>query len=416
MNDADVIIVGAGTAGLAAAHALKAAGRTVVVLEARDRIGGRVWTETNFHGHPIDHGASFIHVETDNPWTDIAKYLGIPTVIDTRQRYLFVDRTSATSETYAAFMAAREQALGQVMAVEAEGRDRSIADALDLEGPFAPQARASLGPWLLGADNDQASALDFARGVSGEDRLVPGGYGNLVAAYGRGIPVQLGAAVNRIDYRKRSVDVYTVGGGRLRGQHVIVTVPVGVLAAEKIAFAPPLPVDKLRAIDGLPMGLLAKIALAFDGDPFGLGDNYYLHQQTETERAALYFCRPAGSCHVITFVGGSLARDLEAEGETAASDFALAPLRDLFGKAVDRHFLGARQTRWGVDPFALGSYSIARPHAADLRKGLARPVAGHLHFAGEAAASDGWAATVAGAFHSGQYAAKRIIEATSCEE
>lgn len=416
MNDVDAIIIGAGAAGLASARTFLEAGCTIALLEARDRIGGRAWTEPDFHGHAVDHGASFIHAEAENPWTGIAERLGIPTVIDLRRRHLFVDGMPATAEAFAAFTAAREAALGQVMAVEADERDRSIADTLDLDGPFAAQARASLSPWLLGADNGQASAIDFARGVSGEDRLVPGGYGALVAAYAQGMPVQLGAVVTRIDYRGATVDVHTAGGDRLRGQHAIVTVPIGVLAAEKITFDPPLPNDKLQAIEGLPMGLLAKIVLAFDGDPIGLGDSYYFHQKTETDRAALYFCRPAGSRHVIAFVGGSLARDLEAEGEAAASAFALAPLRDLFDKTVDRHFLGVRQTRWGEDPLSLGSYSVARPHAADRRKALARPVAGRLHFAGEAAATDGWAATVAGAFRSGQYAAKRIVEGASCEE
>lgn len=415
MNEIDVIIVGAGAAGLAAARTLTAAGRTIAVLEARHRIGGRVWTETGFHGHAIDHGASFIHREVDNPWTDIAEQLGFSTLIDPRQRHLFVDGDVAPPETFDAFMAARQQALDQVMAVEALASDRSIAAALDLEGPFAPQARASLGPWLLGADNHEASALDFARAVSGDDRLVPSGYGRLVAAYGRDVPVHLQAEVRRIDYRGSKVDILT-DNDHVRAKHVIVTVPIGVLAAERITFDPPLPNDKLRAIDGLPMGLLAKIVLAFDGDPFRLGDSFYLHQKTETERAALYFCRPAGADYVTAFVGGSLARELEAAGEAEAGAWALGPLRGLFGKVVDQRFLGARQTRWGVDAFSLGSYSVARPHAADLRETLGSPVAGRVHLAGEAANADGWAATVAGAYQSGRDAAMRIIAVLSGDE
>ena len=409
MNDVDVIIIGAGAAGLAAARTLLAAGKTIAVLEARDRVGGRVWSETDFFGQVIDHGASFIHVEADNPWTAIAGQLGFSTIIDPRRRQLFVDGEAAPDDAFTAFMDARREALDQVLAVERQDSDQAIADMLSLSGPFAPQARVSLAPWLLGADNDQASALDFARGVSGTDRLVPKGYGQLVRAYAGNLDVCLETVVTRIDSRHAGVEI-TSARGRLRGEHAIVTVPIGVLAAEGITFDPPLPLDKLRAIEGLPMGLLAKVVLAFDGDPFGLGDSFYLHQKTETERAALYLCRPAGAGYVVSFVGGRLARELEAAGEQEASAFAIAPLRDLFGADVDRRFLGARQTRWGADPFALGSYSVARPHAADQRQVLAEPIADRLFFAGEAASTDGWTATVAGAYSTGCAAARRIIE------
>ena len=408
MNDVDVVIVGAGAAGLGAARVLLASGQRIAILEARDRLGGRAWSETGFFGNSIDHGASFIHVEADNPWTSIARRLGVATFLDPKRRHLFVDGKPAPRDEHDAFLAARGTALDQVLAIEDREGDSAIEDLLDLEGPFAPQARASLAPWLLGTDNDQTSALDFARGVSGEDRLVPEGYGQLVAAYGQGLPVHLSTRVTHIDYRGAGVEV-TTGKGRLRGRCSILTVPLGVLAAERITFTPALPLDKLRAIEGLPMGLLQKIFLAFDGDPFDLGDSFYLHRNTETERTALYLCRPGGAAYVMAFVGGGLARDLEALGEREAAAFALAPLRDLFGADVERRCLGARQTRWGSDEHALGSYAVARPGAADERETLRNSLADRLFFAGEAAANDGWAATVAGAYRSGRDAAHACL-------
>ena len=409
MSDVDVIVIGAGAAGLAAARTLLAAGRSVLVLEARDRIGGRVWTD-ELCGHPMDHGASFIHVWPDNPWTKIARRLGFETVIDRRRRFLFDDGAPASAETFDAFMAARQDALDQVLAVESEGSDRAIADMLDLDPTFGAEARASLAPWLLGADNAEASALDFARGVSGEDRLVPAGYGHLVSAYGQGVPVKLRCEARQISAWRDAVEIET-SRGRLRADHVVVTVPIGVLAAERIRFEPALDHDYLAAIEGLPMGLLQKIVLAFDGDPFGLGDRFYLHRREGSEDRALYFCYPTGGGHVVAFVGGSLARRLEKEGEAAAAAFALEPLRDLFGTTIDDRFVAARQTRWGVDPFSLGSYSVARPGASDRRLAFAQPHAERVHFAGEAAAEDGWAATVAGAFTSGRRAANRLLGA-----
>jgi monoamine oxidase len=409
MSDADVLVIGAGAAGLGAARVLLAAGRSVLVLEARDRIGGRVWTEPGVGGHPMDHGASFIHAWPGNPWSGIARRLGFETVVDRRRRFLFAGGKPAPDAVFEHFMAARRQVVDQVARAAASGPDRAIAEVIDIAGRFAAEARASLGPWLLGAENGAASALDFARGVSGEDRLVPAGHGRLVAAYGQGVPVRLGTAVTGISASEDGVEVATERG-RLGAAHVIVTVPLGVLAAERIRFEPALETDHLRAIEGLPMGLLQKIVLAFDGDPFGLGDHFYLHRQEGDDARALYLCRPCGSGHVIAFVGGDLAWRLEAEGEAAAADFALGPLRDLFGKAVDARLAAVRQTRWGGDPLALGSYAVARPGAADRRSALLRPHAGRVYFVGEAAAPEGWAATVAGALMSGRSTARRLLD------
>jgi monoamine oxidase len=266
----------------------------------------------------------------------------------------------------------------------------------------------ALGPWLLGAENHDADATDFAQGVGGRDRLVASGYGDLVSAYGRGLPVTLEAAVQRIDYSGQGVRVESTRG-RLRGRLAIVTLPQGVLAAERVRFEPPLPTDRLRAIDALPMGLLAKLALHFDGDPLGLGDGVYLHHHGAAPPAALYQVRPSGLDLVVAFVGGSLARELEAAGEAAAAAFVLEPLLATFGSRLRSRLRGVRQTRWGSDPFALGSYAVARPGGAAMREVLARPLADRLLFAGEACADGGWGATVAGAHRSGKRAAHAAL-------
>jgi monoamine oxidase len=275
-------------------------------------------------------------------------------------------------------------------------------------GPWSAQAQVALGPWLLGAENEAADAADFAAGVSGRDRLVGTGYGRLVSLYGRGVPVALNAAARRIDYRGPGVVVETAAG-RLRGRLAIVTLPVGVLAAERVRFEPALPLERLHAIDALPMGLLTKIALWFEGDPFGHGDTFYLHRRTGDQRAALYMMRPCGQDLVVAFLGGSLAREFEHAGEAAAGAFALEPLLEIFGSSLKSRLRAVRQTRWGIDPFALGSYAVARPGFAAMRAVLARPLADRLLFAGEACAGDGWATTVAGAHLSGRRAAREAL-------
>ena len=310
----DVIVIGAGAAGLAAARGLLAAGCTIAVLEARDRIGGRAWTEPDLHGVAFDHGASFIHAEHLNPWTGIAKRLGMTTEIDPRQRKVFVGQRPASESETAAFHAARALAMDQVESAARSGRECSIAEAVEIEGPWAAQAQAALGPWLLGADNDACNARDFAEGITGPDRLIRCGYGSLVQAYGRGLPVMLDTPVRRIDYRGTGVLVTTTRGD-LRARLAIVTLPVGVLASEQVTFLPALPLAKQRAIDALPMGLLAKVALRFEGDVFGHGDHYFLHHRSAYQRTPVYQVRPLGEDIVVAYVGGGLARDLEEAGE-----------------------------------------------------------------------------------------------------
>jgi monoamine oxidase len=409
VNDVDVIVVGAGAAGLAAMRTLLAAGCRAMALEARHRIGGRVWTDTAY-GSPFDHGASFIHAEHINPWTTIARRLRVATELDPRRRVLYVGGRPAAQDELDVFSTTRAHALDQVIAAGRSGRDVSIAEAVQVAGPWAAQARVALAPWLLGVENDAASVVDFTNAAGGRDRLVTIGYGGLVTAYGRGVPVQLGAIVERIDYRGSGVVVETTRG-RLRGRLAIVTLPVGVLAAGQVQFDPPLPLDKQRALETLPMGLLAKIGLFLDGDPFGLGDSFYLHRQTTDQRAALYLVRPCGHDLVVGFVGGSLARELEVAGEAAASAFVLEPLLEIFGSRLRSRLRGARHTGWGIDPFALGSYAVARPGGGAMRAVLGLPLADRVLFAGEACAGDGWAATVAGAHLSGKRAALTLLGA-----
>ena len=153
MNDVDVVVVGAGAAGLAAMRTLLGAGCRAIALEARHRIGGRVWTDTDY-GLPFDHGASFIHAEHINPWTTIARRLQVATAVDPQRRMLYVGRRPAGQDELEAFGAARARALDQVIAAGRSGQDASIADAVQISGPWAAHAQVALGPWLLGVENE----------------------------------------------------------------------------------------------------------------------------------------------------------------------------------------------------------------------------------------------------------------------
>jgi monoamine oxidase len=157
------------------------------------------------------------------------------------------------------------------------------------------------------------------------------------------------------------------------------------------------------------MGNLVKIGVRFDGDPFGLGDTFYLHSRFVGERAILYLVRPHGRDLVVAFAGGGLARGLVALGPEAQLAAVMAPLAEMFGSGLRRRFAAWQVTDWRADPLARGSYSVARPGMAHARAALRQPFSERVRYAGEAAAEDGWQATVAGAYLSGRRAAREVV-------
>lgn len=222
-------------------------------------------------------------------------------------------------------------------------------------------------------------------------------------------PVRLNTPVTRIDRGGRSIMVETAAGV-LACDGCIVTVSTGVLAAGHIVFTPPLPVATQEAVDGLPMGLLTKVALMADGaERFGLPDDCGVEQRVAAidDPAMMFIAWPRGLPIVTGFVGGSAAWSL---ADVGADAFARERLRTMFGGGSDAVFTGpAVVTGWGRDARSLGSYAYAKPGCAGARGVLGEPVDGRLMFAGEAVRTNGLAGTVGGAFLSGQDAADALM-------
>jgi monoamine oxidase len=202
-------------------------------------------------------------------------------------------------------------------------------------------------------------------------------------------------------------------GGAIRAQHVIVTVPVGVLAAETIAFDPPLPASTRDAIADLPMGALSKVALAFDGDRLGQpapSDAYDLDAGMNFE------FWPFDRNIVVVTIGGDAARALTGLGEAGAVAATLDRLVAIVGGDVRRHVTGGRMAGWWHDPHARGSYAVARPGRRAARAALATPVGDRIMFAGEATGGEGEASgavmTVGGATLAGRAAAAKVLRLT----
>ena len=413
-GDFDVAIVGAGAAGLACARECARLGASYVLVEARPRIGGRVFTDGSM-GAPFDAGAVYIHWSERNPWTAIAAERGVATVdsdsLPNHSRFYADDLPKDRPRRRASFATLDSLFDTEVAPVP----DVSLLDRVG-EDPDLGRGAHAIGRMAIGDEPERISALDYARLWSGTDLLVPTGYGALVSAYGADLPVRLSTPVTRIGWGGTGVALETTAG-RISARTAVVTVPVGVLKAEKIAFDPPLPRETLSALDGLAMGALTKIGLRFDGTRFGVATGTDLWDQIG-ERAGFDFeCWTFDRDLVVVYCGGDHARALCRLGETAAVEEVTARFGKLVGADARAHLVKGRLFDWVDAPFSLGAYSHALPGHAEARAALAQPIGDRLFFAGEAIGADnpadlgGGAMTAGGAFISGRAAARRAVAA-----
>ena len=416
----DAIVIGAGTAGLAAARELLNKGKRVLVLEARNRIGGRIWTDTSL-GFPLDLGASWIQGSSGNPITALAQENSVKTVVDTDQ-WTFFDGVAGApldSETEGEV----EQALAELVTeLEALGNslsaDISIGAAVErilADDPLDADEKRFLNVFLAsleassGADvNDQSLSYPSSDdGFGGEDLLFPGGYGQIPAALARGLTIKMNCAVQQIDYRAQRVKL-TTSQGIFHAPRVIVTAPLGVLQSGLLRFLPELPTEKREAINSLKMGLLNKIVVKFprvfwpaDVDKFG-----YISETKGEFPAHINWQKFAGHPVLMSFVAGSFARQLETLEKEEVVRRLMKVLRRMFGDSIPEPN-GVVMSRWASEGFTGGCYSYAPVGATDSPYDqLAKPL-GPISFAGEATIKE-YSATVHGAYLSGIRAAKEI--------
>ncbi|MCJ2143522.1 flavin monoamine oxidase family protein [Methylobacterium sp. E-066] len=405
-RDGTVVVVGAGAAGLAAAATLRAAGRSFTLIEARDRIGGRAFTDRALGPDcRFDAGAEYIHWAERNPWAPIARAAGVRFAQEGGwARTLTIDGRPAT-EAENANRRAGFSGLDALLAPK--GGDLSLAEAARSGGPNAELAAAGLSRLSLGEDPERVSAVDYDRLWSGTDLWVDG-YGDLVARRFADLPVRLSCPVRAIDWSQKTVRVETEGG-TLAAAAVIVTVPVGVLKSGAIRFTPRLLNPAEAALDGLHMGAYTKIGLRLDPakvDPAALGDAV----SVITGGPTVYFeMGPFGRPLAVANLGGDLARDLCRAGEPAAVALATERLGAILGSKAKGAVQAGRLAGWWTDPHACGSYSIVAPGHAEARDRLREPVGERVFFAGEALAGGG-AMTVGGATLDGERAARDVLK------
>jgi monoamine oxidase len=406
-SDTEVAVVGGGAAGIAAGRRLVDAGIACLVVEARRRLGGRAWTVGNASEFPIDLGCGWLHSADRNPWREIAQAAGC-TIDKTPPPWRRISlSTGFPISEQRSFLEALESFYDRLASLAEGEPDRPAAAFLEPRGRWNNLINA-ICTYVNGAELERVSARDFDRyDDSGVNYRVVGGYGAVIARHGASLPVVLDCPVHRIDHAGRRLRVETADG-TIMADAAIITLPSGLLAAESLRFTPPLH-PKTEAAAALPLGLADKLFLSLsDADEFDKDSR--LFGRTDRTDTATYHVRPFGRPLIEAYFGGTLAARLEADGEAAFLDFAVAELVGLLGSDFARRVMPLRLHSWGIDPFSRGSYSYALPGKADRRAALAAPVDDRLFFAGEAC-SEGDYSTAHGAYFTGIAAAEQAIAA-----
>jgi monoamine oxidase len=406
-NFYDVVVLGAGAAGIGAGRRLAKADVSFVLLEARDRIGGRALTL--MRDAPLDLGCGWLHSGDRNLLVAIAEASGFS-----------VDRTKAPwrKQSSAHGMTEQEQAefgksfrrFEQRIDDEAEKNEPQPASGYLAPGDRWNPLLSAVFSYISGAALDCIDARDYARYEdTGCDWRVREGYGALIAALGAELPVEFGVEATEVDHNGARLRVET-SRGPVEAGAVIVAMPASCLV--EFRFTPDLE-QKREAAAALPLGAAEKLHFALaQAEEFPVDG--HLFARIDSADTGSYHLRPMGRPMIEAYFGGDLARGLVEAGADAMVDFAKQELAGLLGSQFSGRLTTIAASSWASDPLAKGSYSYAKPGCADMRAVLAAPHENRIFFAGEACSRARFS-TTHGAYETGHFAAEQALAALGAQ-
>jgi monoamine oxidase len=401
----DVAILGAGAAGIGAARRLIAAGFSVAVLEARDRIGGRSVT-VRLKGHPVDLGAHWLHNGPINPLVRLGRERGEPLRRAPLEGHVFIRGRRARRAERAALdhaFAAADRAMSRAARAD---EDRPAAQALPPMGPFGRRVGLIHG-LLAGRPLAEVSLHDLQDMEYADNLFIAGGLGAYLARLGAGLPVRLGAAATAIDWSGAGVRIET-SAGTLRARAALVTVPVAVLQTS-LRFTPELPAAAAEAIHGFTPGVYEHVVLHWPGSPFNGADRLASLLGRHREPPGLFTAIDGTPFHYFVLDQPTAAR-LDGRDRNAPARLARATLSEYFGHRAIRDLTVSLSTDWRHDPWSRASWAVVPPGRFAIRDQLKEPVGERIWFAGEALAR-AQSGTVGGAWEEGERAAAGIAAA-----
>jgi monoamine oxidase len=411
-SNPDVVVVGAGAAGIGAGLELERQGVAFLIAEAKDRIGGRAFADTAAFGWLWDQGCQWLHSADTNPLAIIAKRMGHEFLEAQayRQRIMLGDRW-AEARHVAEAQAAVSTAFKRISEAGRMGKDVPASTVVDLGSPWGPISKhwlelvTSVGP-------DSISTLDFANYRDSEiDWAVKDGCGRFIGSLGADLPISLSTPVTAIEATATGVKVHT-SRGTLIARVAILTVPISVLAQGRIRMVPAPDQTLETAFANIQMGDYEKVAILFEGNPVEQANCEHLiccNPRDREDTPVSFELGPFGRPLVIAHVAGYTARRLRAEARRSLADYVVGKLVEAFGARIRSKMLKVAVTGWSDDPWIGGAYSMALPGHADDRKVLCGGSIGErVLLAGEACHRTAMG-TCHGAYESGKSAAHSAI-------
>ncbi len=413
--DFDVVVVGAGAAGIAATRALKSAGLSVICLEASNRVGGRTHTDTEIFGVPFDVGAHWMHTEHANALKAPGLALGLDLYAapDNAKTFGLEDDAVLWDEVDEIHSAIAEAARidAEIEASTGIPTDRSLADIWQNKGHWSFTAAMTFA-LSIARDLPDTSLRDISAWEGGDDWFCREGFGHLIACTAQGLPINLATPVKEIKSRSDGVQI-TTPNGKINARAVVVTVSVGVLAEGIIRFDPPLESDRCAAFELITMGDYNHAGLLFRPGTLPVQPDTWLTYHLDPDangvaRGGGFLCNVSNTGLTSFESSGSFSRYLQDTGPESAIEHALETLVGFFGTTVRKAYIKGHATAWRNEPYVRGSYAGAKPGGHTHRAVLRQSHAERVHFAGEATHPN-QQCSVSGAHLEGLRAAEDVV-------